>query len=166
MDGVGFEASVVEVLVRLRPGEVVSYGEVATEAGFPGSARAVGNLLARGVAEVPWWRVVRTDGAVVSRHPAEQIARLAGEGVTVVEGHVRPWRRAAPGLAQSGSWQSQSAQSGSWQSGSGPSGSWQSQSAQLGSAQSGSGPSGSARSGRGRAAPGRAILGAGRQPAE
>src|SRR5258708_5865903 len=94
MKEVGFEARVVEVLGRLRPGEVVSYGEVAAEAGFPGAARAVGNLLRRGVADVPWWRVVRRDGAGGSRRPDEQIARLAAEGVTVVDGRVRPWRRA------------------------------------------------------------------------
>lgn len=94
MKKVGFEERVVEVLDRLRPGEVVSYGEVAAEAGFPGAARAVGTLLARGVTDVPWWRVVRSDGTVVSRHPDEQIARLAAEGVTVVDGRVRPWRRA------------------------------------------------------------------------
>ena len=33
--------------MRLEPGEVVSYGEVAEEAGFPGAARAVGNLVDR-----------------------------------------------------------------------------------------------------------------------
>jgi len=92
---VRFADSVVDVLRRLGPGEVVSYGEVAAEAGFPGSARAVGNLLGRDVADVPWWRVVRGDGAIVSRHPAEQIARLAAEGVAVVDGRVRPWRRPA-----------------------------------------------------------------------
>ena len=49
------------VLRDLRRGEVVSYGEVARRAGYPGAARAVGNVLARGVG-VPWWRVVRADG--------------------------------------------------------------------------------------------------------
>jgi len=92
---VPFADRVVDVLRRLGPGDVVSYGEVAAEAGFPGSARAVGNLLGRDVADVPWWRVVRGDGAIVSRHPAEQIARLAAEGVAVVDGRVRPWRRPA-----------------------------------------------------------------------
>ena len=113
MEFVGFETSVVEVLVGLRSGEVVSYGEVAAEAGFPGAARAVGNLLRRGEAEVPWWRVVRGDGAIVSQRPDEQITRLAAEGVAVVDGRVRPWRRggasappggrrAAPGRAVRG----------------------------------------------------------------
>ena len=85
----GFEECVVIVLLRLRPGEVVSYGEVAAEAGYPGAARAVGNLLRRGVDGVPWWRVVRADGTIVSGHAAEQAARLADEGVAVIDGRVR-----------------------------------------------------------------------------
>ena len=42
-----FEDAVVAVVAALRPGEVATYGEVADEAGFPGAARAVGNVLAR-----------------------------------------------------------------------------------------------------------------------
>ena len=42
-----FEEAVERVLRALAPGEVVTYGEVAAEAGFPGAARAVGNLLSR-----------------------------------------------------------------------------------------------------------------------
>jgi hypothetical protein len=37
-----FEEAVLEVLRSLRSGEVVTYGEVAEQAGFPGAARAVG----------------------------------------------------------------------------------------------------------------------------
>ena len=40
------------VLHRLGPADVVTYGEVAEEAGFPGAARAVGNLLRRSGAEL------------------------------------------------------------------------------------------------------------------
>ena len=35
--------------------------EVAAQAGYPGAARAVGNVLARRD-DVPWWRVVTADG--------------------------------------------------------------------------------------------------------
>jgi methylated-DNA-protein-cysteine methyltransferase-like protein len=87
---------VADVLHRLRPGEVVSYGEVAAEAGHAGAGRAVGSLLRRGIPDAPWWRVVRSDGAIVSRHGVEQIALLAAEGVTVVDGRVRPWTRRKP----------------------------------------------------------------------
>ena len=46
-----FEARVIAVLRALVPGEVVSYGDVAEDAGFPGRARAVGRILA-----VTGWR--------------------------------------------------------------------------------------------------------------
>jgi methylated-DNA-protein-cysteine methyltransferase-like protein len=87
-----FEERVTDVLRALKPGEVISYGEVAAEAGRPGAARAVGNLLARGLADVPWWRVVRADGSIVSHHAKEQAGRLASEGVPVVDGRVRRGR--------------------------------------------------------------------------
>lgn len=88
-----FEARVPAVLASLGRGEVVTYGDVAAEAGSPGAARAVGNLLRRGLPEAPWWRVVGADGRVTSPNTAEQVRRLAAEGVTVVDGRVRPWAR-------------------------------------------------------------------------
>ena len=52
-----FEAAVVRVLDTTEPGDVLSYGEVAAEAGYPGAARAVGGVLRR-IDDLPWWRVV------------------------------------------------------------------------------------------------------------
>ncbi len=83
-----FTERVIEVRRGLGPGEVVAYGEVAAEAGYPGAARAVGNLLRRGVADVPWWRVVRADGTLVCHAAAEQARRLRAEGVSVKGGRV------------------------------------------------------------------------------
>ncbi len=83
-----FEDRVVEVLARLRPGEVVTYGEVASEAGFPGAARAVGTLLARTDVDVPWWRVVTATGRLVPGHEQEHARRLRAEGVDVRGGKV------------------------------------------------------------------------------
>ncbi|MGH8904478.1 MAG: MGMT family protein [Egibacteraceae bacterium] len=83
-----FQRAVGAVLARVRPGEVVTYGEVAAEAGFPGAARAVGTFL-RDHGGYPWWRVVRADGQLASCHPDEQARRLAAEGVTLAEGRVR-----------------------------------------------------------------------------
>jgi methylated-DNA-protein-cysteine methyltransferase-like protein len=94
----GFEARVARVLLGLRPGEVVSYGEVAAEAGTPGAARAVGSLLRRGLPDVPWWRVVRSDGSIASPSPAEQERRLREEGVAVSDGRVHGWRQAGARL--------------------------------------------------------------------
>jgi methylated-DNA-protein-cysteine methyltransferase-like protein len=76
-----FEEDVLAVIRRLLPGQVMTYGEVAAAAGHPGAARAVGNVVARTVEEVPWWRVVGAGGRLVSPHRAEQRARLLAEGV-------------------------------------------------------------------------------------
>ena len=67
-----FEESVLEVLRSLRPGEVVTYGEVAEMAGFPGRARAVGRILRLTEEEVPWWRVVGHGGRLISPKPTQQ----------------------------------------------------------------------------------------------
>jgi alkylated DNA nucleotide flippase Atl1 len=92
-DADDFEARVARVLLGLRPAEVVSYGDVAAEAGSPGAGRAVGSLLRRGLPDVPWWRVVRADGSIVSPSPAEQERRLRQEGVVVSDGRVLGWRQ-------------------------------------------------------------------------
>jgi len=70
------------VIRDLHRGEVVSYGEVARRAGFPGAARAVGNVLANSVG-LPWWRVVGAGGLPVARNREEQIKRLRRDGVAV-----------------------------------------------------------------------------------
>lgn len=87
-----FEDCVVAAIRRLAPGDVASYGEVAAEAGFPGAARAVGNVLAKGD-DLPWWRVVRADGRLVPSHEREQAALLAEEGVRTHAGRVIRSRR-------------------------------------------------------------------------
>jgi methylated-DNA-protein-cysteine methyltransferase-like protein len=88
---VAFEDDVARVLRRLRPGEVVTYGEVAAEAGHPGAARAVGSFLARTGHTVPWWRVVTSTGRLVPGHELEHARRLRAEGIEVdeVAGRVR-----------------------------------------------------------------------------
>jgi methylated-DNA-protein-cysteine methyltransferase-like protein len=102
------EQRIVAVLVALGEGEVVSYGDVAHDAGFPGRARAVGSLLAgsdlalpwwrvvggggggggRPRRAPPWWRVVRSDGRLATEPSAGQAALLREEGVTVRAGRV------------------------------------------------------------------------------
>lgn len=82
-----FEKAVIETIMRLGPGEIASYGEIAEEAGFPRAARAVGAVLSR-TEGLPWWRVVRADGRLVSPHEREQSRRLRKEGVSVLRGRV------------------------------------------------------------------------------
>ena len=76
------------MLDALRPGDVVTYGEVAAEAGYPGAARAVGTLLARSGGAYPWWRVVAASGRLVPGHEREQARLLAAEGVELRRGRV------------------------------------------------------------------------------
>jgi methylated-DNA-protein-cysteine methyltransferase-like protein len=90
-----FEADITVVLARLEPGEVVTYGEVAAEAGHPGAGRAVGAHLARHGDRCAWWRVVAASGRLVPGHEAEHARRLRAEGVDVdaSAGRVRRFRR-------------------------------------------------------------------------
>jgi len=85
-----FEADVLAVVASLAPGDVVTYGEAAAEAGHPGAARAVGTLLRTTRVDVPWWRVVAAGGHLRAGNPAEQARLLGEEGVLVVNGRVRP----------------------------------------------------------------------------
>lgn len=78
------------VLQSLEPEEVVTYGEVASEAGHPGAARAVGRVLATCGDGLPWWRVVAADGRLVPGHEREHARRLRAEGVAVDADGVRP----------------------------------------------------------------------------
>jgi methylated-DNA-protein-cysteine methyltransferase-like protein len=77
-----FPRRVVAIVEALAPGELVTYGELALEAGRPGAARAVGNIMAT-VDGLPWWRVVRADGRLLPGHEPEQARRLRAEGVPV-----------------------------------------------------------------------------------
>jgi methylated-DNA-protein-cysteine methyltransferase-like protein len=82
-----FERAVRRAVLRLKPGEVATYGEIAEEAGHPGAARAVGGVLARSDG-LPWWRVVTADGRLVPGHEEAQASRLRAEGVLVADGRV------------------------------------------------------------------------------
>lgn len=59
-----FRRAVFEVLRALRPGQLLTYGEVALLAGSPGAARAVGQAVARNPLPIliPCHRVVASDG--------------------------------------------------------------------------------------------------------
>ena len=84
-----FHRAVHRVVAALRPGEVVTYGEVAAEAGRPGAARAVGSFLRVSGGGLPWWRVVGAGGRLVSPSHEEQARLLRSEGHVVEGGRVR-----------------------------------------------------------------------------
>lgn len=80
---------ILDVIRSLRPGEVVTYGDIAADAGYPKLSRLVGRLLALTDDDLPWWRVVNSAGRLVPGHEREQSQLLRAEGVTVGEGRVR-----------------------------------------------------------------------------
>ena len=98
MTGDAFTERAEAVIRSLEAGEVVTYGEVAREAGRPSAARAVGHLLAT-TSHLPWWRVVAANGRLVPGHEAEHARRLRAEGVAVEGDRVRFSRR-RPGPAR------------------------------------------------------------------
>lgn len=71
-------AKLIHDAVRAIPaGDVISYGELAERVGRPGAALAVANILGSrpdsedwqttpsGQIDVPWWRVLRSDGTML-----------------------------------------------------------------------------------------------------
>jgi methylated-DNA-protein-cysteine methyltransferase related protein len=78
-----FAERVARVVARTTPGEVVTYGEVAAEAGYPGAARAVGRVLRTTDVALPWWRVVSASGRLVPGIETEHADRLEAEGIEV-----------------------------------------------------------------------------------
>jgi len=65
---------ILERVRRIPPGYVRTYGDVS-----PGAPRAAGAALHHAGEDVPWWRVVRSDGSLAKG--ARQAVRLREEGV-------------------------------------------------------------------------------------
>ena len=82
-----FENRVTAIIAAIPKGSVVTYGEIAAEAGYPGAARAVGNLLHRSEG-LPWWRVVTASGRLVPGHETKHAQHLRAEGIAVRDGAV------------------------------------------------------------------------------
>ena len=79
-----FQRAVIEVVSSLAPGDVVTYSDVADEAGRPGSAQAVANVL-RQVPGLPWWRVIPSSGRLYRTHRRTQEPLLRADGIAVDE---------------------------------------------------------------------------------
>jgi methylated-DNA-protein-cysteine methyltransferase related protein len=83
-----FVDRVLAVVAELPPGAVMTYGEVAAEAGRPGAARAVGAVLRGHGSTVPWWRVVTATGRLVPGLEGDHERLLAAEGIDCRDGRV------------------------------------------------------------------------------
>lgn len=93
----GGAAARMRILAAIRAvpaGCVAGYGHIARRAGLPGRARLVARVLRdHGDPELPWHRIVRSDGRIAfpEQSPGflEQARRLRAEGVAVERGRVR-----------------------------------------------------------------------------
>jgi O-6-methylguanine DNA methyltransferase len=83
-----FARSVLDAVDRIPPGRVMSYGDVAELVDHPGASRAVGAVMARHGAEVPWHRVLHNDGSCAAHQSEPQLALLREEDVPIRNGRV------------------------------------------------------------------------------
>lgn len=72
--------AVLDLVDRIPPGRVASYGDVAAAVGAR-SPRQVGAVMSRYGGAVAWHRVVRADGRPAARLAPRQLALLRAEGV-------------------------------------------------------------------------------------
>lgn len=74
----------VTAVAELKRGDLVTYGDLAEELERPGSGQAVANVL-RSAPDLPWWRVLPSDGRLYRSHEPVQRPLLEAEGHTVDE---------------------------------------------------------------------------------
>ena len=83
------------VLCKVPSGRLVTYGQLAKMAGYPGLARWVGRVLSQlpDDTQLPWHRVVGAGGRLSLPHTTragdEQRQRLRLEGILVAQGRVK-----------------------------------------------------------------------------
>jgi len=84
LEATPFERSVLLEVISIPRGETASYGEVAERAGFPGAARAVGNVMRSNPFPIviPCHRVIKADGSLGGyggqEHLKARLLRLEG----------------------------------------------------------------------------------------
>jgi alkylated DNA nucleotide flippase Atl1 len=75
-----FHERIRDVVAAIPAGKVATYGDIATMTGAP-SARLVGQVLLEDGHDLPWQRVLRTDGTTAPHLTRDQLALLRAEGV-------------------------------------------------------------------------------------
>ena len=79
---------IINVLLALEEGEVTTYGDVAEVAGYPKQSRLVGRILRDSATDIPWWRVVGSQGRIRTANRALQAELLVEENVLVAGGRI------------------------------------------------------------------------------
>jgi alkylated DNA nucleotide flippase Atl1 len=85
-DALDVDEAVFDVVDRIPPGRVSTYGAIGRLVGV--GPRRVARALSAGGGAVPWHRVVRADGTAAEPVRARQMELLAGEGVPMRRGRV------------------------------------------------------------------------------
>jgi methylated-DNA-protein-cysteine methyltransferase related protein len=81
-------ARILDVVASIPAGRVATYGDVAARAGG-NSARFAGWVLAQLADDsLPWHRVIPASGRPAPAVAKRQLARLAAEGVSAVDGRI------------------------------------------------------------------------------
>jgi alkylated DNA nucleotide flippase Atl1 len=74
-----FAEDVLDLVERIPPGRVMSYGDIAEFLGRAGP-RQVGRVLATWGGGVPWWRVIHADGTPAPGHERRALEYYREEG--------------------------------------------------------------------------------------
>src|SRR3954453_9425606 len=82
-----FASAVLDVVERIPRGKVRAYGDIAAYLG-DGGPRQVGAVMRDWGHEVPWHRVLRSDGRPAVHKASEQLDLLRGEGLLSRDGRV------------------------------------------------------------------------------
>ena len=80
-----YAADVLDVVDRIPPGQVMTYGDVAEFLGR-GGPRQVGQVMSRYGGGVAWWRVLRADGRPAPGHEVAALDELRAEGTPLRPG--------------------------------------------------------------------------------
>jgi O-6-methylguanine DNA methyltransferase len=90
-----FRRRVLQLVSRIPPGRVATYGDLAERAGRPRAARAVGRIMAAGDRPgLPYHRVVAASGRIggFGGSPTLKAALLAAEGLVIRRGRIADFR--------------------------------------------------------------------------
>ncbi|GAB2810983.1 hypothetical protein GCM10022221_05530 [Actinocorallia aurea] len=93
---------VLDLVERIPPGHVMTYGDVAEYLGV-GGPRQVGRVMATSGGAVPWWRVIRADGRLLPGHERRALTQYAREGTPLrtedrVDLRRARWQGPLPGI--------------------------------------------------------------------
>lgn len=82
VSGSEWQQAVARAVKAIPKGQTAGYALIALLAGKPGASRAVVRALHE-LDDVPWWRVIKSDGSVAKEMLAKQGPKLKREGVAL-----------------------------------------------------------------------------------